>query len=412
MKIGLFTDSYFPQVSGVATSIKTLKEALEKRGHVVYIFTTTDPNTTTIDKHIIRMPSVPFVSFKDRRIVIRGMLSAYYIAKELELDLIHTQTEFGVGILGKMVANQMNIPCIHTYHTMYEDYLHYIAKGKILRPTHVKMFMRVFAHHLSGIVCPSLRVVDSLRSYGVKSPLRVIPTGIDLEKFQDPKTKDPKKIKELRENLGYSDDQVLLLSLSRLSYEKNIQEVIHGFKEIHEKIPEARLLIVGKGPYEEELQALSEELGLKEWVTFTGEVDNSQVPFYYRAADFFVSCSTSESQGLTYTEAMACEVQCIVCGNDYIDTLFDDLSLGKTFQEPKDFVATFLAYYEEKPEKDSHYLEEKLYAMSSDKFAEDILEFYDAAFDYYRTEIEEGKPTYLGVAAGKLLRKKDEEDNF
>ena len=81
MKIGFFTDTYFPQVSGVATSIKTLKEELEKNGHEVYIFTTTDPNADKLEKDVIRMPSVPFVSFKDRRVVVRGMWYAYLVAR-------------------------------------------------------------------------------------------------------------------------------------------------------------------------------------------------------------------------------------------------------------------------------------------------------------------------------------------
>ena len=110
MKIGFFTDTYFPQVSGVATSIKTLKQELEKHGHEVYIFTTTDPNADKLEKDVIRMPSVPFISFKDRRVVVRGMWYAYLVAKELELDLIHTHTEFGAGILGKMVAKKLKIP--------------------------------------------------------------------------------------------------------------------------------------------------------------------------------------------------------------------------------------------------------------------------------------------------------------
>ena len=161
MKIGFFTDTYFPQVSGVATSIKTLKQELERHGHEVYIFTTTDPNADKLEKDVIRMPSVPFISFKDRRVVVRGMWYAYLVAKELELDLIHTHTEFGAGILGKMVAKKLKIPLIHTYHTMYEDYLHYIGKGKVIRQSHVKYLSRLFANHTTGVVCPSERVIDT-----------------------------------------------------------------------------------------------------------------------------------------------------------------------------------------------------------------------------------------------------------
>ena len=231
MKIGFFTDTYFPQVSGVATSIKTLKEELEKNGHEVYIFTTTDPNADKLEKDVIRMPSVPFVSFKDRRVVVRGMWYAYLVAKELELELIHTHTEFGAGILGKMVAKKLKIPLIHTYHTMYEDYLHYIAKGKVLRQSHVKYLSRLFANHTTGVVCPSERVIDTLRGYGVVTPLRVIPTGIDIEKFKraDITNED---IEKLRQSLHIEKDQLMILSLSRISYEKNIQALVYGLPQI------------------------------------------------------------------------------------------------------------------------------------------------------------------------------------
>ncbi len=124
MNIGIFTDTYFPQVSGVATSIKTLKEALEKQGHSVYIFTTTDPHVDkdAVEPNIFRFASVPFVSFTDRRIAVRGLFHAYQVAKELDLDIVHTQTEFSMGYIGKFVAKNLKIPCLHTYHTMYEDY--------------------------------------------------------------------------------------------------------------------------------------------------------------------------------------------------------------------------------------------------------------------------------------------------
>ncbi len=392
MKIGLFSDSYFPQVSGVATSIKTLKEALEKKGHEVYIFTTTDPHATDDEKGIIRMPSVPFVSFKDRRIVVRGMYSTYQICKKLKLDLIHTQTEFGVGILGKMVAHQLEIPCVHTYHTMYEDYLHYIAKGKLIRPVHVKLVSRAFAKNLSGIVCPSLRVVETLKGYGIQTPFRVIPTGIDLKPYQ----KDVPV--EIREKIGVKDDEIMLLSLSRLSYEKNIQEVIAGFAKIVEVLPQARLVIAGKGPYEEELQNLTQKLGLSKVVFFVGEVPHEEVGNYYHSADYFVSCSTSESQGLTYIEALISKLPCVVCGNEYIDSVFNHPSFGVTFETPADFAKTFLTYQKSQREPISKLAyEEKLYNLSADKFVEEILDFYAIAKDYYESQqsLKHGRPTHV-----------------
>ncbi|EMS76499.1 glycoside hydrolase [Enterococcus durans IPLA 655] len=387
MKIGFFTDTYFPQVSGVATSIKTLKEELEKNGHEVYIFTTTDPNADKLEKDVIRMPSVPFVSFKDRRVVVRGMWYAYLVAKELELELIHTHTEFGAGILGKMVAKKLKIPLIHTYHTMYEDYLHYIAKGKVLRQSHVKYLSRLFANHTTGVVCPSERVIDTLRGYGVVTPLRVIPTGIDIEKFKraDITNKD---IEKLRQSLHIEKDQLMILSLSRISYEKNIQALVYGLPQIIKAYPNARMVIVGKGPYLEELQELIVTLDLSEYVQFTGEVANDDVALYYKAADFFVSASTSETQGLTYTEAMAAGTPCVVEGNAYLNRLFDHPSLGRTFEMDQDFAPALIDYIKSEVPHDPQVLESKLYEISSTHFGEAMIEFYEDMIVYHANELQ------------------------
>ncbi|KAF1296837.1 1,2-diacylglycerol 3-glucosyltransferase [Enterococcus sp. JM4C] len=382
MKIGFFSDTYFPQVSGVATSIKTLKEELEKNGHEVYIFTTSDPNADKFEEDVIRMPSVPFVSFKDRRIVVRGMWYAYLISKELELDLIHTHTEFGAGLLGKMVGKKMKIPVIHTYHTMYEDYLHYIAKGKVLRPTHVKYYSRVFSNHSTGVVCPSERVIEKLRSYGVFKPMRIIPTGIDIEKF---KRSDitTEMIQETRAELGIQQDQLMILSLSRLSYEKNIQAIIQGFPKVLESLPNARLVIVGKGPYMEALQEMAVELGISDYTQFVGEVANDAVALYYKAADFFVSTSTSETQGLTYTEAMAAGTPLVVEGNAYLNNLISHPSLGETFDSDEAFPEALVDYVNRSISHDEEVLKEKLFEISATHFGEEMIAFYQDMIDYH-----------------------------
>ncbi|GEQ49101.1 glycosyltransferase family 4 protein [Tetragenococcus koreensis] len=382
MKIGFFTDTYFPQVSGVATSIKTLKDELVKLGHEVIIFTTTDPNAPDDEEGIIRMPSVPFISFKDRRIVVRGMWDAYMIAKEFELDLVHTHTEFGVGFLGKVVGKSLHIPVVHTYHTMYEDYLHYIAHGKVLRPTHVKIFSRVFANHTSGVVCPSERVIATLRKYGVVTPMRIIPTGIETKKFE-PNENTPTEIAQLRTFLGMEKDETFLLSLSRLSYEKNIQALIQKLPDILQVKPSVRLVIVGKGPYEEELKQLAFIEGITDKVLFVGEVPNDQVALYYQAADYFVCTSTSESQGLTYLEAMASGTQLVVEGNDYLDHLVDDFSLGATFKTDDEFASMLLSYMAENPAKNPEVLARKKYEISAESFGKSMLAFYNETIVYY-----------------------------
>ncbi|MBU5362242.1 glycosyltransferase family 4 protein [Enterococcus raffinosus] len=393
MRIGFFTDTYFPQVSGVATSIRTLKNELEKQGHEVYIFTTTDPDADEFEKDIVRMPSVPFISFTDRRIVVRGLWFAYQIAKELELEIIHTHTEFGTGFLGKMVANRLRIPVIHTYHTMYEDYLHYIANGKVVRPTHVKHFIKMFVNHSTGVVCPSGRVVDTLKRYEVDVPMRIIPTGIDVARFvrSDITKEDTDR---LREKLGIQEDELMILSLSRISYEKNIHIIVQQFPEILMSLPNARLVIVGKGPYREDLEELTRDLGITDYVQFTGEVPHEEVAYYYRAADYFVSASTSETQGLTYAEAIASGTQCIVEGNDYLNQLLNDESLGITFEQDEDFSESFIRYVQQQISVDPAVQRNKLIEISAERFGNEILKFYQEMIAYYaENHTEEKLPT-------------------
>ena len=382
MRIGFFTDTYFPQVSGVATSIRTLKNELEQQGHEVYIFTTTDPDADEFEKDIVRMPSVPFVSFKDRRILVRGIWCAYQVAKELELEIIHTHTEFGTGFLGKMVANRLRIPVIHTYHTMYEDYLHYIANGKVVRPSHVKHFIKMFVNHSTGVVCPSKRVVDTLKRYEVDVPMRIIPTGIDVSRFSRPDI-TKKDTDQLRDKLGLHTDDLMILSLSRISYEKNIHVIVQQFPEVLMSYPNARLVIVGKGPYREDLEELSRQLGVEDYIQFTGEVPHEDVAYYYHAADYFVSASTSETQGLTYAEAIASGTQCIVEGNDYLNQLLNDESLGITFEQDADFSESFVSYVQQQIAIDPRVQQKKLMEISAERFGDEMIKFYQEMIAYY-----------------------------
>ncbi|WP_461227421.1 glycosyltransferase family 4 protein [Lacticaseibacillus suihuaensis] len=380
MNIGIFTDSYFPQVSGVATSIKTLKDDLERKGHVVYIFTTTDPHVpeAAVEPNLFRFTSVPFVSFTDRRIAVRGLFHAYQVAKELQLDIVHTQTEFSMGYIGKFVARELKIPVVHTYHTMYEDYLHYVMNGHLLRPYHVKQFIRAFLYHVSGVVAPSERAKASLEAYGIKTPMAIIPTGVDLTQFQQ--AKDP----QLRERLGLCGVPVLL-SLSRVAYEKRIDKLVAAMPAILKQVPDAVLLIVGDGPAREDLASQAEALGLGEHVRFTGEVDHSAVPDYYRVGDVFVSASDSESQGLTYIEALAAERKVVAWSGEYTQTLLDDPAIGTTFDNEPDMIRQVCGYLTHPQAfSDPAPREAKLAAISADLFGDRVLAFYDAAIARYQ----------------------------
>ena len=376
MRIGLFTDTYFPQVSGVATSIRTLKTELEKLGHTVFIFTTTDKDVNRYeDWQIIRIPSVPFFAFKDRRIAYRGFSTALEIARQYQLDIIHTQTEFSLGLLGVWIAKELRIPVVHTYHTQYEDYVRYIAKGMVVRPSMVKYIVRGFMSDLDGVICPSEIVYDLLMKYKVKVEKRVIPTGIELAKFERPEI-TAENIADLREKLGISNQETMLLSLSRISYEKNIQAVLAALPAVLEENPDVKLVVAGDGPYLSDLKSQAKRLNITDAVIFTGMIAPSETALYYKAADFFISASTSETQGLTYLESLASGTPIIAHGNPYLDNVINDKMFGTLYYEERDLAGAILEAVIATPDLDEKSLAAKLYEISAENFGRRVYEFY------------------------------------
>ncbi|MBM7635664.1 glycosyltransferase family 4 protein [Streptococcus saliviloxodontae] len=376
MKIGFFTDTYFPQVSGVATSIRTLKEELEKAGHEVFIFTATEKNIKVDeDPTIVRLPSVPFIAFTDRRMVYSGLNTAYQIVKEHHLDIIHTHTEFVMGTFGYMIARELGIPIVHTYHTHYEDYVHYIAKGRLIKPSMVKYFVKDYLRNYDAVICPSRIVQNILDGYQVMIQKRIIPTGIELNQYLRPDlTKED--VMRLRADLGIKESDTMLLSLSRISYEKNIQAVLKALPQVLKETPDLTLVVVGDGPYLPDLKDQVRDLGIEDSVRFTGMVEQSQTALYYKAADFFISASTSETQGLTYTESLASGTPVIAHGNPYLDDLIDQPMFGCLYYDEEQLAETIIKAITTTPQMSQMQLDDKLYSISAEQFGKSVYELY------------------------------------
>ena len=385
MNIGLFTDTYFPQLSGVATSIQTLKNALEKNGHSVFIFTTTDPHLGkgTIEPNVFRVSSVPFVSFTDRRIAFRGLFQATKIAKEVKLDIVHTQTEFSMGMIGKYVAHSLGIPAIHTYHTMYEDYLHYVLNGHLLKPYHVKQFTKAYLHNMDGVVAPSERVKETLTRYGVTIPMRIIPTGVDLTAINE----NPRR--DVRKELGIDSNEKVILTLSRVAAEKKIDQILDVLPTVLEIEPNVKFVIAGDGPDVQPSKDQVARLSLEDYVIFAGSVEHSDVGNYYRMADLFVSASDTETQGLTYIEALAAGTKCVVYSTDYTEHVFDNKELGSTFTTKNEMTNEIIDYLKANQFTIPKNLKEKkLIDVSADTFAHKIEDFYQEAIqNKQKTEV-------------------------
>lgn len=311
MRIGIFTDTYHPDINGVVTSIKMLEREMKKRGHEVYVFSPSKHEPTE-NENLYMLKSIPlFVAKK-----FKYRIAAFYsrtIAKEikeLNLDIVHTQSEFSLPLFGKIISRKFNIPFIHTYHTMWEDYMHYVVPVKGGRNIYPKRFARTFSktfvRKAECIITPSKKTEKYLKyRCGVKNkPIYIIPTGIDIEPF-NPSNYTEEDRNNLKKKIGINKDEKVILFLGRLAEEKSVDQIILSMPEIFKTLTNAKLVLVGEGPAKENLEILSQKLGLQDKIIFTGSVPWEKVSLYYSIGDVFVNTSTTETQGLTFIEAMA-----------------------------------------------------------------------------------------------------------
>lgn len=310
MRILLTTDTYFPMVNGVVISTYNLYKELKNKGHEVKIITLSHTDEEWVDGDIYYLKSIKINVYPDARIKVPFHNKLIKEVIKWQPDIIHSQTEFSTMIAAKHIARNLDIPQIHTYHTMYEDYLKYIFKGKVIRKGAAAKIIKLILNSVDAVVAPTGKTKNALINYGVNSDMYVIPTGIDLSKYQKPVFEEEKE--ELLLNLGLKREDRIMVYVGRVAEEKNIGEIIDFFPEVLKKTPKAKLLIVGGGPELENLKLKAYSMNLSDKIIFTGMVKPEEVYKYYKLGHLFVTASTSETQGLTYLEALStgCPVVC------------------------------------------------------------------------------------------------------
>ncbi|MCI8860948.1 MAG: glycosyltransferase family 4 protein [Lachnospiraceae bacterium] len=313
MKILITTDLFRSTINGVVTSILNLEEELSRQGHEVRILTVSDTGKAYQEGNVWYLRSIPSGIYPGVRIPVPGDGAYRRELTEWMPDVVHSQCEFCTFSYGKQIAEDTGAVFIHTCHTLYEQYTKYIPMGKYLGTAAVAACMRWRLRPVNRIIAPTKKVERTFLSYGVQKKTAIIPTGIKLEAFTNPVSKE--KLEKLREECGIRPGVRVALSLGRLGFEKQVDELLYGWKESEIPGEEAVLLIVGGGPAEASLRKLSEELGLSDKVCFYGMAEPKMVPMFYQMADLFVCASTSETQGLTYVEALASGLP-LVCRRD------------------------------------------------------------------------------------------------
>ena len=303
MKILFISDVYFPRINGVSTSIRTFAGQLQDMGHNVHLVAP-DYGVVTEDEHWIKRIPARNIYFDPEDKLMRYGLA---LDKLIELrrenyDLVHIHTPFVAHYLGLKLAHLLDVPCVETYHTFFEDYLHHYL------PWLPKALARGIARNLSrrqcnavrAIVAPSQPMLDVLRQYGVKANAEVIPTGLQSHSFERADGA------AFRAAYGIAPQRPVMLYVGRVAFEKNIDFLLRMAAELRKKQPDILLIVAGEGPAEASLHQLSKELQLQDNVQFIGYLDRkTQLNACYRAADVFVFSSKSETQGLVLLEAMA-----------------------------------------------------------------------------------------------------------
>lgn len=332
MKILITTDWYKPIINGVVTSVLNLKKELEERGHEVRVLTLSRTYESYQEAGVYYIKSVNLEKIYPN---VRGVLPhSEKLVRELtdwNPDIVHSQCEFMTFSYAVKISKKCSCPLVHTYHTVYEDYVHYLPggisrypMGRILEKRAVAQFSRSVLKKTSQVIVPTEKVEKLLKSYEVKNPISVIPSGIDLQNFCRYLSQAEKQ--SLKKQWNIPLDNHVLVSVGRLAKEKNLEELLRFFAKLvkEEKREKLTFLIAGDGPDRERLEKLAEELDIQEKTVFTGMINPKEVGKYYQLGDVFVCASNSETQGITYIEALASGVPALCRKDECLNQVITD----------------------------------------------------------------------------------------
>lgn len=325
MRIAFFTNCYKPLVNGVVTSISSLKEAYERKGHEVYVFAPRVEDYVDQEKNVFRYRSVNLTSKVKYPLPIPLSFRVKKVITEFNPDIVHIHHPFLLSSVAIMYGKRLGIPKILTLHTQYERYAYYIAPiPERLTQEAIKMIIHNLSYKIDCITTPSESMRELIRSYGVKNRIEIIPNAIHWTSFIE---EDELKCLEIRKKHNLKEDDKIILCVGRIAQEKSIDKIIKALAIIKEKgFNKAKLLIVGEGPAMDELRQLAQASGVEKEVIFVGRASDEEIQYYYKVAYIFTIASTSESFGIVIIEALASSIPVLaVKAPGAVDILTDGL---------------------------------------------------------------------------------------
>lgn len=393
MRIGIFTETYKPYVSGVVTSIIMLKKSLEQLGNEVYIVTI-NQNGIKYEydekEKILRVPGIDSKIYDDLKISSIYPIKSLLKIKKWNLDIIHTHTEGTMGTYGRLLAKQFNIPVVHTYHTMYEDYIYLITKGHFDKPAKkILQYFTVFYCDkiVSELIVPTKKTYDLFKKkYQIERQINIIPTGIDIERFKKDNY-DKKDLLLLRKKYNVSKNDFVLLLVSRISEEqKNINFLLKQQEKINKHHKDIKLLVVGDGP---DLNKFKQEYKNNKNIIFTGMIPWDEVSKYYQIGNIFVTASKTETQGLTVIEAISSGLPVVCMEDDSFKLAIINEYNGLFFNDEEEYLKNILYLYENR-KKYTNMSKQAVNSseqFSSEMYGKKILEVYNRAIENRKNNI-------------------------
>ena len=336
MKILITTEFYLPLRCGVTTAVLNERKALEAKGHEVRILTISGDHKSYFQNGVYYIRNNFPQLYKDSYASIAIFDPLLKDLYEWKPDIVHSQCEFFTMFFAKKIAKRLDIPLVHTCHTDFDAYMIHFTSNEHIWAWATATFIPKLLKPVDYVICPTDKVYNLLIKYGVKNKTSVLPTGLDLEKFHTNLPSDTRN--NLRESFSFRQEDIVFVSVSRLSEEKNIEESITHFASLHKTKENTRLLIVGEGTEKEKLQEMVEVMALSDSVKFAGNIPMEEVWKYYKCGDIFISSSMSETQGFTYIEALASSLP-IICKKDpVLDRTLIEGENGYSFTSDKDFI--------------------------------------------------------------------------
>lgn len=324
MNVGIFTDCYTPTKNGVVTSILQSKEGLEQRGHKVIVLTVDTPRFKENDPAVYRFPSIPFNSDIDIRLGLANQARVNRIVRGEHIDIIHTHTEFSMGWAAKRAARAFGLPLVHTAHTLYEAYRHYLFWGRYLPAWMIRRWFSLFLRNYSVLICPSLKAQNYFTSFVPHLKSVVIGNGLCKARFKPGLLTRP-EITQTRQALGIQPGDRVILYVGRLAEEKRALELLGALTPLLQKYPSYKLLFVGRGPCYQQMIKEACRNNVCGQTVFTGYVAWEHMYKLYSSANVFATASLSENHPMTLIEASICGLPIVARRDDsYVDLIRDD----------------------------------------------------------------------------------------